>query len=57
MTVQEKYVPKSIDQVPESNKTSLGLYVTGKEAYTMWKANPEQVNILDVRTFEEYTFW
>jgi hypothetical protein len=39
-------------QVPESNKTSLGLYVTPEEAYAMWEANPEGVHILDVRTFE-----
>jgi len=43
-------------QLPESNKTSLGLYVMPNEAYAMWKADPEHVNILDVRTFEEYTF-
>jgi rhodanese-related sulfurtransferase len=43
-------------QLPESNKTSLGLYVMPNEAYAMWKADPEYVNILDVRTFEEYTF-
>ncbi|MGB7097124.1 MAG: rhodanese-like domain-containing protein, partial [Anaerolineales bacterium] len=43
-------------EIPESNKTALGLYVTPKEAYTMWEADPEGVNILDVRTFEEYTF-
>ena len=42
--------------VPETNKTSLGLYVTPQEAYAMWQANPEGVNILDVRTFEEYIF-
>ena len=56
MTMHEKYIPGSIDKVPETNKTSLGLYVAGKEAYTMWKANPEGVNIIDVRTFEEYIF-
>jgi hypothetical protein len=43
-------------QVPETNKTSLGLYVTPQEAYVMWKADPSRVNIIDVRTFEEYTF-
>jgi hypothetical protein len=42
--------------IPEMNKTSLGLYVMPKEAYAMWKANPDGVHILDVRTFEEYTF-
>ena len=43
-------------EIPESNKTALGLYVMPKEAYAMWKADPEGVHILDVRTFEEYTF-
>jgi rhodanese-related sulfurtransferase len=42
--------------IPESNKTALGLYVTPREAYEMWKTDPEWVHILDVRTFEEYTF-
>jgi rhodanese-related sulfurtransferase len=43
-------------QVPERKQTSLGLYVTAQEAYEMWKAEPERVNILDVRTPEEYVF-
>jgi len=43
-------------KVPESNRTSLGLYVTPVEAYEMWRAEPERVHILDVRTFEEYVF-
>jgi rhodanese-related sulfurtransferase len=41
-------------QLPAAKKTSLGLYVTTQEAYDMWKANPEKVVILDVRTPEEY---
>jgi rhodanese-related sulfurtransferase len=44
------------EAIPEMNKTSLGLYVMPKEAYAMWQANSEGVHILDVRTFEEYTF-
>ena len=43
-------------QVPETNRTSLGLYVTPQEAYEMWKASPERVHIIDVRSFEEYIF-
>jgi rhodanese-related sulfurtransferase len=43
-------------QVPKSNTTSLGLYVSPQEAYDMWKADPDGVHILDVRTFEEYLF-
>lgn len=34
----------------------LGLYVTAKEAYEKWKAAPDQVKIIDVRTPEEYLF-
>ena len=37
-------------------ETKLGLYVTAKEAYDMWGANPEEVKILDVRTLVEYVF-
>ena len=43
-------------QVPKTNVTELGLYLTPREAYEMWKADPERVNILDVRSFEEYIF-
>jgi rhodanese-related sulfurtransferase len=42
--------------VPDTNRTSLGLYATPQEAYEMWKANPGRVHIIDVRTFEEYIF-
>jgi rhodanese-related sulfurtransferase len=43
-------------KLPEAKQTSLGLYVTAQEAYDMWKADPEKVKILDVRTPEEYVF-
>jgi rhodanese-related sulfurtransferase len=43
-------------EVPEANRTVLGLYVTPTDAYAMWKAGPDLVHILDVRTFEEYIF-
>jgi rhodanese-related sulfurtransferase len=42
--------------VPKSNQTSLGLYVTPQEAYEMWEADPDGVTVLDVRSFEEYVF-
>jgi rhodanese-related sulfurtransferase len=42
--------------IPKEKQTALGLYVTAKEAYEMWKASPETVMILDVRTPEEYLF-
>lgn len=41
-------------QVPPDKQTVLGLYVTAREAYAQWKAAPEKVTILDVRTIEEY---
>jgi rhodanese-related sulfurtransferase len=37
-------------------ETVPGLYVTAREAYEAWKADPEQVIILDVRAFEEVLF-
>jgi rhodanese-related sulfurtransferase len=43
-------------ELPTGKQTTLGLYVTAKEAYAMWKASPEKVKILDVRTQEEYIF-
>jgi rhodanese-related sulfurtransferase len=42
--------------LPKEKQTLLGLYVTAKEAYEMWKAAPETVMILDVRTPEEFLF-
>jgi rhodanese-related sulfurtransferase len=43
-------------ELPLEKQTSLGLYVTAKEAYVMWKADPDKVKILDVRTPEEYIY-
>ena len=43
-------------EIPKEKQTSLGLYVTAKEAFEKWKAEPEQVKVLDVRTPEEYMF-
>ena len=56
MTTYEGSASQSSHQVPEKKQTTLGLYVTAQEAYEMWKAEPERVNILDVRTPEEYRF-
>lgn len=42
--------------LPEGKQTVLGLYVTAKEAYEQWKAAPDQVKIIDVRTPEEFLF-
>jgi len=43
-------------ELPKEKQTTLGLYVTAKEAYEKWKTNPDQVKILDVRTPEEFLF-
>ena len=42
--------------IPKEKQTDLGLYLTAKEAYEKWKAGPEKVMILDVRTPEEFLF-
>lgn len=54
MNTVEVKTAQSTHQVREAKMTSLGLYVTAQEAYEMWKADPEQIKLLDVRTFEEY---
>jgi rhodanese-related sulfurtransferase len=56
MTGHKKSASRSGHQVPEGKQTSLGLYVTAQEGFMMWKSRPGQVNILDVRTPEEYVF-
>jgi rhodanese-related sulfurtransferase len=40
--------------VPEAKRTSLGLYLTAATAYDVWKARPNEVKIIDVRTPEEF---
>jgi rhodanese-related sulfurtransferase len=47
---------KQIAELPKGKQTALGLYVTAREAYDQWKAAPEKVRIVDVRTPEEYLF-
>jgi rhodanese-related sulfurtransferase len=42
--------------LPQMKQTSLGLYVTAKEAYEKWQADPVNVKILDIRTPEEYAW-
>lgn len=44
------------ESLPKEKQTALGLYVTAKEAYEMWKAEPAKVMILDTRTPEEFLF-
>jgi rhodanese-related sulfurtransferase len=54
MSTVEISTPHSKHQVLAEKLTSLGLYVTAREAYEMWQADPERIKVLDVRTFEEY---
>ena len=42
--------------LPMGKQTSLGLYVTAKQAYEKWHADQGRVKILDVRTQAEYIF-
>jgi len=42
--------------VPAEKQTTLGLYLTAREAYEKWKASPDKVTVLDVRTPEEFLF-
>ncbi|MBZ5856075.1 rhodanese-like domain-containing protein [Flavihumibacter profundi] len=42
--------------IPLEKQTAPGLYVTAKEAYERWKAEPGMVKVIDVRTPEEYLF-
>jgi rhodanese-related sulfurtransferase len=42
--------------LPKEKQTLLGLYVTAKDAYEKWKAEPDKVKIIDVRTPEEFLF-
>lgn len=50
--------PATASVKPElaAKQTTLGLYVTSKEAYEKWKAEPDKIKIIDVRTPEEYLF-
>jgi rhodanese-related sulfurtransferase len=43
-------------ELPKEKQTTLGLYVTAKEAYEKWEAEPTKVKVFDVRTPEEYLF-
>jgi rhodanese-related sulfurtransferase len=45
-----------VQELPAGKQTSLGLYLTAREAHDTWKAAPGKVIVLDVRTPEEYLF-
>ncbi len=58
-TAQKEEEQKKADpsiEIAKHKQTVLGLYVTAKQAYEKWKADPQQVKILDCRTPEEYIF-
>ena len=40
--------------LPKGKQTVLGLYVTAREAYEQYRAAPDKVKIIDVRTPEEF---
>jgi rhodanese-related sulfurtransferase len=42
--------------LPANKQTTVGLYLTAKDAFERWKANPEKMKIIDVRTPEEYIY-
>jgi rhodanese-related sulfurtransferase len=52
------WLPVSLakSSLPPQKQTVLGLYATAEEAFEMWQADPNKINILDVRTPEEYVF-
>ena len=56
MTNETKQSGNPYANLPKGKQTVLGLYVSAKEAYERWKAEPDKVMILDVRTPEEYLF-
>jgi rhodanese-related sulfurtransferase len=47
---------KEAPPLAKEKQTTLGLYVTSSEAYEKWKAAPDKVKVLDVRTPDEYLF-
>jgi rhodanese-related sulfurtransferase len=54
--IAQNNIAQQQEGLPKEKQTTLGLYVTSKEAYEMWKSSPENIKILDVRTQEEYLF-
>jgi rhodanese-related sulfurtransferase len=42
--------------LPEGKRTTLGLYLSAKQTYEKWLADPQKVVLIDVRTPEEYLF-
>ncbi len=53
-TISNASAQTTASNLPKEKQTTLGLYVTAAEAYEKWKASPNTVFILDVRTPDEY---
>lgn len=56
LTLLAPLAATAADPIPQDKQTKLGLYVTAQQAFQKWKADTNQVKILDVRTPEEYAF-
>ena len=48
--------PKAAPEIPKDKQTTLGLYVTAKEAYDLWQKDQQKIKIIDSRTPEEYAY-
>lgn len=55
-TGPELPVRQATPDLPAAKQTVLGLYVTARDAYEKWQADPLKIKILDVRTLEEFLF-
>ena len=49
-------VQQTPPEIPKDKQTTLGLYVTAKEAYGLWQKDQQKIKIIDCRTPEEYAF-
>jgi rhodanese-related sulfurtransferase len=47
---------KAPPEIPKDKQTTLGMYLTAKEAYDMWQKDQQGVKIIDCRTPEEFAF-
>jgi rhodanese-related sulfurtransferase len=56
LTVHADTDEASASSLHPAKQTALGLYVTSKEAYEMWRSKPGEVTLIDVRTPEEFLF-
>jgi len=45
-----------VGDIPADKQTTLGLYLTARQAHEMWRADPDRISLLDVRTPAEYIF-